>query len=632
MKQLLSIIFILTFSLSGFSQKSKTQKHQKTVKKVEQETIMGAPDDKDVYNAQSVIDTIQIPTEKRLATFTQPKEKNTDQLIDNYLNKGYKYSKNKQPDLAMIEYNRALELDNTNHNAYYNIALIYAKSHQQLKAISICDKALQVCTEDFVDFYRVKANCYSDIGQFEESLPLYHKVLLLEVPDSKNNTHYNLGYTYFKLHKWESASIFLKEYLETGEEGNYNDALFYLGTCYNQLGNYSVAIEYFDQAIAGSPYYTYYYNKSESLMNLNKKEEALAVIDEALVNNPDKADLYFKKAQIYNSLRQKEKANTELKRAHEIDPTDTDIVLDMGVMYERDNQMDMAIKMYKKCIDLKSNLSGAYGNLASIYNDNELKRDSALVYYQKALFVDNKNANHYYNFGNYYKKDKKYDLALEMYSKAIELNSSLTQAYINTAVIYDEEKDLKKAINFVLKAIEITPEDYSNNAFLTSLYFDSSDYNNTILYATKALRIGTPESLDYGLLFKRGVSRQIIGDYKNALYDYLDIVKNYSTKEKKEHADVYSNIGYCYMEDNQLPASLKYFKEAVSYKPEIDQLIGLFTVQYLLNDKIGTSKTLVKAKSVEPKLKQGYKGIGQLEKAGYFYTKKHKEILQKILH
>jgi tetratricopeptide (TPR) repeat protein len=367
------------------------------------------------------------------------------------------------------------------------------------------------------------------------------------------------------------------------------------------------------------------------LMNLNKKDEALKVIDEALVNNPDKADLYFKKAQIYNSLKQKGKANIELKHAYEIDPTDTDIVLDMGVMYEHDNQIDMAIKMYKKCIELKSNLSGAYGNLANIYNENELKKDSALYYHQKALFVDNKNPNSYYNFGNYYRKNEKYDLALEMYAKAIEFNPSLTSAYINTAVIYEIEKDFKKAIDYVSKAIDIEPDDYSNNAFLASLYFDSSDHNNTILYATKALQIGTSESIDYGLLFKRGVSRQIIGDYKNALYDYLDIVKNYSAEEKKEHADVYSNIGYCYMEDDQLPASLKYFKEAVSYKPEIDQLIGLFTVQYLLNDNVESNKTIAKAKRVEPKLKQGYKGIGQLEKEGYFYTEKHKAILQKIL-
>lgn len=569
-----------------------------------------------------------------LSIYSQPKQREGDLLINDYLTKGYDYQLEGKSDLAMIEYDRVLKLDNTNNTAYYNIALIYAKSGQQPKAIEICEKALQFCTGDLVDFYLMKANCYSDIGKFEEALPLYHKTLLLEVPDSNNNTHYNLGYTYFKLHKWQSAIVYLKEYLEKGEKenGNYNDALFYVGSCYNQLGNDNEAILYFDKAIAQKPYYSYFFNKSESLIKLNRKEEALKVIETALMNNPDNAELYFKKAQIYNSLKQPEKANTELKRAYEINPADTDILLDMGVMYEHDNQIGMAIKMYKKCIQLKDNLSGAYGNLANIYSNNELKKDSAFYYYQKALITDNKNANNYYNFGNHYKKYKKYDLALEMYTKAIEVNPSLTQAYINSAIIYDVQKDLKKAIESVIIAIDLEPGDYSNNAFLASLYFDAMDYNNTILYTTKAIRLSTPESKDYGLLFKRGVSRQIVGEYQNALYDYLDIVKNYSANEKKQHADVFSNIGYCYMEDDQLEASLKYFKEAVTYKPEIDQLIGLFTVQYLLNDKVGSEKTISKAKTVEPKLKEGYKGIGKLEKEGYFYTKRHKEVLRKILN
>ncbi|MDI3320356.1 tetratricopeptide repeat protein [Pinibacter soli] len=569
------------------------------------------------------------------SVFAQPKHKKTDdQLITDYLHKGYDYQVNKQPDLAVIEYDKVLKLDSTNPTAYYNTALIYANSKQTLKAIAICDKALQLCTEDLADFYRTKANCYSDLHQFEESLPLFHKALLLEGSEADDNTYYNLGYSYFKLQKWESAIVYLNKYLERGDEksGSVSDALFFLATCYSESGDDNKAIQYFDQAIAKSPHYSYYYNKAETLMNLNKKDEALKVINQALVNYPDKADLYFKKSQIYTSLKQTEKAKTELKHGYEIDSTNTNILLDMGVIYKHDNQIDMAITMYKKCIELKDNLSGAYGNLALIYGDIELKRDSALYYFQKALSVDNKNPINYYNMGNYYREEKKYDLALEMYAKAIELKPLLSAAYTNTAIIYEDKKDLKKAIDFALKALDIEPDDYYANSYLASLYFDSTDYENTILYTTKALRLSANPNIDHLLLYKRGVSRQIVGDYKNALHDYLDIVKRYSEEEKKEHADVYSNIGYCYMEDDQLQASLKYFQEAVNYKPEIDQLIGLFTVQYLLNDKAGSDKTVSKAKKVEPKLKQGYKGIEQLEKDGYFYTKKHKDILQKILN
>lgn len=56
MKQLFSIIFILTLSLSGFSQKSKAQNHQKNEKKIVFETIKEAPRAEYVY----VVDTLRI--------------------------------------------------------------------------------------------------------------------------------------------------------------------------------------------------------------------------------------------------------------------------------------------------------------------------------------------------------------------------------------------------------------------------------------------------------------------------------------------------------------------------------------------------------------------------------------------
>lgn len=68
MKFLLSLILIVTLSLPGFSQKVKNQKPKITVKKVEEETIMGAPDNDDAYVVQETneidIDTIHIPTGK----------------------------------------------------------------------------------------------------------------------------------------------------------------------------------------------------------------------------------------------------------------------------------------------------------------------------------------------------------------------------------------------------------------------------------------------------------------------------------------------------------------------------------------------------------------------------------------
>ena len=560
----------------------------------------------------------------------QPKNNKTDNLISEYLNKGYDYQMNKNDKLAIDEYEKVIKLDKSNKTAYYNLSLIYANSERQLQAIEIADIALANCTEELHDFYTLKANCLSDIKRFDEALPIYHKALVLEPNDS--NLHYNLGYTYFKLQKHESAIIYLKEYIEKGEsdEGNYDDGLFYIGTSYLSLKKYTEALEYFNLAINSNPYYTYYFNKVEVLLELNENKEALKVINLAIESNPDKAILFHKRYYVLRSLKQNEKALLDLKKAYSLDPKDGDILLDMGVMYESENNMEQAIKFFEKCIDSKQNLAGAYGNLANIYNGNKLLKDKALIYYQKSINEEPNNANHHYNFGNYYRKIKQFDPAINMYERAIELNPKLTQAYVNLSVIYKEKKEVDKAIEYSLKALELEPDDFDSNANAATFYFEKTDYKNTIKYATKALLFIPKENKSKELLNKRGISRQIIGDYKNALYDYLEIVENYSSAEKKENSGIYSNIGYCYMEDDQLENSKKYFQEAVTYKPEIDQLIGLFTVQYLLNENSDFDETFSKAKKIEKKLKEGFIGIQKLEKEGYFYTEKHKLVLKKI--
>jgi len=559
-------------------------------------------------------------------------QKNLQKTISDLQEKGYEYFVNKEIDKARETLQKVIELDDSNSYAYYNIALSYAKEGKEEKAIEIVDKALQVCTEDLDDFYRLKANCYSGLERFEEALPLFHKTLLLEESSYDENTHYNLGYTYYMLQKWESALIYLNDYVENGieENGNFVDALFYIGTSYHQLKDYEKAISYFDRAIEIKPYYTYIFNKAASLSKIGKRQEALKLIDSAIEKKPNESQFFYKKYQVYLQINETEKANIALKKANVLQPNDPDILLDLGVAYFKENKIDSAKYYYQKCIPLKKSKFDVYNNLANLYAQNEITKDSAVYYYQKALIDDPKQASSYYNFGNFYKNQEKYDMAVQMYEQAIELNPSLSSAYTNLAVVYSEKKELQLAIKSALKAAEIEPNDYGNNAMLADLYFENKDYKNAIKYATTALQMDKKGYFTTKLFEIRALSRQFSEEYNNAIADYLDMLENASDEFKKENSSIYSNIGYCYLEQNELENALIYFNNSLKYNIEIDALIGLFTVHYQMNNTVEFKKAFAKALKKEPKLKAGMKGINQLENEGYFYTIKHKEILTKI--
>lgn len=554
-----------------------------------------------------------------------------EKQLNEYLQNGFSFTKQNQTKEAIQQYKKALKIDPKNHNAYYNLGLIYAKTKQLDEAIVIVDQGILNCKGDLGSFYRLKANCLSDMGRYKESLPLFFKDLEEGSTDS-SNVNYNLGYTYIKLKEYENALLYLNKFIEVESVrgGKCNDAYFYAATCYMELKDYASAVSFYDLALTDSKFYSYYYNKAEALHQLNKNEEAIATVSEGIENNLDKEILYHKRYQIYRDLKQKDKSFEDLKKAYLINPSEPDVLFDMGTYYSEDNRMDDAIKCYHKCIALNKNLTGAYNNLANIYKENRLKSDSAEFYYKKAIETLPNEASFYYNFANYYKNIDKYDNSIELYKKAVELNPELSSAYRNMGIVYSLKKDIDEAIKCVHKALEINPEDDANNALLASLYFDKLDYNNTIVFATKALRLNKKSISTNEVLNFRAVSRQILGDYKNALYDYLEIYSSYNPAQKKEASSILSNIGYCYLEDDQLQNSLKYFTDAVNSAAEIDQLIGLFTVQYLLKDKVAFQEVLNKAIAVEPKLKLGFKGIEILEKEGYFYTEKHKKALRKI--
>lgn len=562
-------------------------------------------------------------------------------LIDKNLRKGFSLASREENNKAIAKYEKVLLLDPANSNAYYNLALLYAKSDQTTKAIEIIDKAFSVIdgnndNEDASDLYALKANCLSAMEQYKEALPLYEKSLSIDPENA--NAHYNYGYTYFQLSRWAEAISHFDQYIEIAndngekekEDSDYTATLSYTGQSYFQLKQYQKSIEYYDLAIERNPKYWYFLLKADSLNKMGRDQEVLTTFKQALMQHPKNTGIHHQRYQYHRNKNRLEEAYIDLKKAYALEPENADYIFDMGEMHQKNNQMEQAIKLYEKCIALNKNIDRAYGNIANIYSKSELTRSKAYDYYKKAIAQAPMEAANYYNLANAYREAEQMDLALSIYNKAIELNPALWMALNNMAIIYADKKDFNKAIALLQRSIQLNPSDYSSNAQIASLYFETLQYKNTIEFTTKAMQIERDGSFRAKLLNQRAISRQMLGEYKNAVYDYLDIINSLTTIEKKENAGLISNMAFCYMEANELDNALKYFKEAVEYEAEIDHLIGLFSVQYLLGKQQEFSLTLEKARQREPKLAFGYKGIEQLEAEGYFYTKAHKKTLKEI--
>ena len=547
--------------------------------------------------------------------------------------KAYEFMEAKEYDSAIFYYRQLLKAYPQNSRGYFNITWMYNTTGRQREAIRVAQEALKnVPPEKYGQFYRVLGSSYTDLKQYKEGEKYLLKALE-EDPDDAS-ARYNLGYNYFITKNYNAAIPALEKALEDPEaEFSLYDTYFYIGTAYMGLDQPEKALSYFDQAIEGSPYYSYYFNKAEALIKLERYPEAIATTTEGIRNNAASGELYFKRAQAYRHKKEFLPAQKDLEAAARLSPDDPDVLLDMGVLYTDRNEIDQALAAYHRLLRTDSKEKDkAYSNMAGIFATNPETRDSALFYYRKAIAANPENSTFYYNLGNLYREEKNYKEAIDQYRKALTLKQDEPKFYINLTSTYKELDNNREAITAVQNGLAALPNDYALNALRADLaYYKEKDYPVAIRHATKALTAQPDGAHTLQLLTIRGNARQMTGAFSEALYDYLDIYKKLSTGDTEGRAGILSNIGYCYLELKDWKNAEKYFDQSLAGEAAIDPLIGKMLLYYHTRDRARLDAARAAAVKLEPRLANGMAGLEAVEADGFFFTPAQKADLKEIL-
>ena len=126
----------------------------------------------------------------------------------------------------------------------------------------------------------------------------------------------------------------------------------------------------------------------------------------------------------------------------------------IGVVYQKQGNIDLAIDVYKQAIALNPNYAEAYNNLGLVYQ-SQGKTKLAVEAYQKALAL-NQNPAFHNNLGIAYQIQGKLELAIEEYKKALSIQDNYA-SHNNLAIAYYNlgKKDI--AIEEYKKALKINP-------------------------------------------------------------------------------------------------------------------------------------------------------------------------------
>jgi protein O-GlcNAc transferase len=330
-------------------------------------------------------------------------------------------------------------------------------------------------------------------------------------------------------------------------------------------------------------------------------------------------------------------------------PTHIDAINLLGVIAQKINRHDFAVKQFNRAIDIDNTKAILYYNLGtSLYplgqvqeamealniainkepENNQIKNyldliqkkqdyrfkiafqnavklhqndqlDKAINSYNSALDIQPNNPAVLSNIGLALHCKGRVNEAIEAYQKAIAIQPDHAQAYYNLGNILKEQKKDIPAIEHYKKAIAIQPDylDAYNNLGNTLTELGKLDEAVAILDKATLLYPNSSESL-FNLgsaLFKQGFIDKAVESYNKA----ISIEPN--------NAQVYNNLGTALQEKGEFNRAYASFKNAIQIQPDYAQAycnIGdILTKQGKLADAV---IYLQKAITIQPTLAQAH--------------------------
>lgn len=234
-----------------------------------------------------------------------------------YVNRSEAKLGSKQYEGAIADATTAIFLKSDYARAYVVRADGYALSKQFDKALVEYDKILQKFTSDpnIHATYASKARCYLELKLYKEAIETTDKGLLAK---SDFPAFYNIrGYSFIQLGQYQKAlEEFLKAIgLDPSVSVNYNNKAY----IYNKMKLYDKSIIECNKAISiDNTFPNTYKHRGLALYGVGKYEDALADINKAISIKPDYADAIYTRGLIFMALKNTSQTKIDMKKACEL--------------------------------------------------------------------------------------------------------------------------------------------------------------------------------------------------------------------------------------------------------------------------------------------------------------------------
>jgi tetratricopeptide (TPR) repeat protein len=466
---------------------------------------------------------------------------------DNYQGRGVAYRMTGKLDLALADFNKAIELDPKNADAYNSRGNVYLDKKQYKAAIADYTQAIKLAPA-YAFAYDNRGDAYDDDGDPQDAIVDYTKAIELS---PNNSSFYNdRGLAYFHEKNYDKA---IADYTKAVEiDPTYAAAFDNRGDANRDKGALDRTIADYTTAITLDPANAvYYFDRGYAYDHLGYFDEAVADYSQAIQLNPAKASYYDALGDMYYDKKDYDRAIAQYSKAISRDNTNALYYGDRGDAYRKKGQYDdamydEAITDYSKAIELDPKNTLYYDDRAHAY-DGLGEYDSAIADYGRAIAINaqDDDAN----------RSRELDQTIVQYSKAIAENPDDADAYKTRGAAYDQQGEYRKAIDDYTAAIAQQPNDASAYQGRADTYFDNNDYEHAIADYTKTIAL---DPTDVEAYKSRGVAYYKKNDFADALPDFTKAISL-----SPEDAGAYLDRGETYAITKDYPRAIADYSKAI---------------------------------------------------------------------
>jgi len=298
---------------------------------------------------------------------------------DDYNNRGLTYAALRQYEVALVDYNCAIKLDNKNAKAYSNQGLAHHEVAQYEMALAAFNIAINL-DASFASAYSNRGRTHHALGEFNLAIDDFTHALALKPNDARSYS--NRGTTYKTIGQHELAIVDYYRSIEL--DPTFAEVYSNRGIIYAIQAKYEAALNDYNRAISLNPYYAEAYsNRGITYNKMGNHKAALDDYDRAIELDSTLAQAYYNRGMFYVESHQFLRAQNDFSSTINCNPNLVQAYSSRGATHEELGQYAEALADYTHAIELAPDFALVYLNLGVLWAKQEMY-SKALLYFEKA--------------------------------------------------------------------------------------------------------------------------------------------------------------------------------------------------------------------------------------------------------